>query len=48
MFKKANNSALIWSFKVETIPCGAPEVTFRVDPFTIFDDRRTEALIGTI
>src|SRR5215469_13655883 len=46
--KKANNSALISSFKVDTIPCGAPGMIFRIDPFTSFEDRRAEARIGTI
>jgi len=40
--KKTSNSALIRFFKVETIPCGAPGMTFSVAPFTNL--RRLEEL----
>jgi len=46
--KKASNSELISSFRVETIPCGAPWITFNLEPLTSFDERRAEAAIGTI
>ena len=46
--KKASSSALILSFTVDTIPCGAPGMTFKVAPLTSLDDKRAESLIGTI
>ena len=33
---------------LEHIPCGAPEITFKVAPFTSFAERGAEATIKTI
>src|SRR5882672_8423711 len=46
--RNASSSALIWSFKVEHMPWGAPGMTLSVAPFTTFADKRAESAIGTI
>src|SRR6266853_7020008 len=46
--RNASSSALIWSFKVEHMPWGAPGMTLSVAPFTSFADKRAESAIGTI
>ena len=46
--KKANNSALISSFRVEHMPCGAPGITFSVAPLRSCTERIAESAIGTI
>src|SRR5216684_918987 len=48
VLKNANNSVLIWSFKVEHMPCGAPGMTFSVAPFTSLEESSAESAMGTI
>ena len=40
--KNASNSALIWSFSVEHIPCGAPGMTVKIAPFTSLAESSAE------
>ena len=46
--RNASSSALIWSLRVEHMPCGAPGIIFRVAPLTSFEERRADAPMGTI
>ena len=46
--KKASRSVLMTSFRVEHMPWGAPGMTLKIAPFTIFDERFPAAAMGTI
>src|SRR5258705_10125558 len=46
--RNASRSLLIWSALVVGIPCGKPGYTFSVAFFTIFEDIRAAAAMGTI
>jgi len=46
--KNASSSALMRSFNVVHMPCGAPGSTLRTAPFTIFADCKPAATMGTI
>src|SRR6266850_5736219 len=46
--KNASSSSLTWSLSVVHRPCGAPLMTFRTEPLTIFAESSAESAIGTI